>query len=250
MLVELVSHCYCPPGLDQYAQQLRVQAASLIHNKPQLCDVRLTICYTQHDEATAQVIDELMTWNWPYTVELGLLLLDRSMLFRRAIGRNLRAKDTDADIIWMTDVDYFFGAQCFNDLVRVWEQQPLSMPAHILIHRDHETGDVELARMRKQSLPEADLSLFVERKQKICIGGVQIISGEWARRHGYLDGTRWVQPVGEEAGFRSCRCDKAFRSHNELSAVRLPIRGVHRLRHTRDGRDYRADGKQVGKEVW
>lgn len=249
--IELVSHCFCPPQLDQYSQQLRVQFASLLHWPPVTCEVRLVVCYTSTDRATNAVLVEISQWARPDNVDLWFLDLPPSHLFRRAIGRNIRAKRTDANIIWNLDCDYLFVAPCLDDVARLVDPTtPLSMPSHILIHRDHSTGDAELARMRSESLPKPDLSLFVEKRQGPCIGGVQLVGGDWARAHGYLDGTKWVQPVNPEQGFRSCRCDKAFRSHNGLSAVKLPIKGCYRQRHSVDGRDFTQDGIKVGREVW
>ena len=64
-LIEIVTHVFCPPGLDQYAQQLRVQAASLIYWPPTHCRVHLTACYFEEDKATTDVIQELLLWKRP-----------------------------------------------------------------------------------------------------------------------------------------------------------------------------------------
>lgn len=251
MLIEIVTHVYSPPGLDQYSQMLRVQAASLIHWPPETCHARLTVCYTFSDNETLRTINEISLWTRPKNVDFWFLGMQPGQLFRRAIGRNMRAKESMADVLWYTDCDYVFARGCLDDVARfVDPETPLSMPSRIFIHRDHATGDAELERMRHEALPKPDLSLFVEKRQGPCIGGIQLVGGKWARNHGYLDGTKWVDPVSEDEGFRSCRCDRAFRKHNQLSAVRLPIAGVRRCRHTKDGRDYALDGTKVGKAVW
>jgi len=77
---------------------------------------------------------------------------------------------------------------------------------------------------------------FMMEKYRRAIGGIQIVRGSWARENGYLDDTRWTQPVSINTGFRSCKCDVPFRKQvGSSEAVDIP--GVYRIRHSRCGRD-------------
>lgn len=249
-MLDIVTHCYCPPGVEHYATCLRVQAASLKWWPPS-CRVRLFICTTPSDVATAREINNLLDLqrDLPDNVTLFEISLPPGELFRRAIGRNLASKRTLADAVWYTDVDYWFGEGCLQAVVdQVHAGSLLSMPSQVRICRDHETGDALIAEASQGVWPRLSPEFFEFRVQRPCIGGVQIIGGDYARQHGYLEGTKWIEPVDPSAGFRSCKCDRAYRQG--MSAKRLAIPNVFRLRHTRDGRDYDQTGNRIGRKVW
>ena len=250
--VEIVTHCYCPPGVDQYAEYLRWQFASLVRWARDL-RVTWTVCFTRQDPVTTRMIEGIETAL--SVARPGLLLravdLEPAYLFRRAIGRNFRALETLADVVWFTDVDYLFGLDCLATVLRlVAPTDGLRLPAEILIHRDHATGDADVAAARGVLLPAPDPTHFLPRRQRTAIGGVQIVGGDTARERGYCRDSKWVEPVDPAAGFRSCKCDRAYRRLNGFRAVRLPIPNVYRLRHGTDGRDFTADGRDAGREVW
>lgn len=251
--IELVTHCYCPRGTDTYAEHLKWQWASLLHYCPRTCHVLLTICYTQQDTATAlrvQAIEESAKRTAPH-LSVQAMDLPPERLFRRAIGRNVAALWTNAQAIWFTDVDYLFGPGALDAVAaKVPRTAGLTIPAQVQIQVDHATGDRMIAAHRAEQFPSIDPTLFASRKQRLAIGGCQIVGGDLARRIGYLDGTRWVQPVDPMAGFRSCRCDKAWRQLNGLNSVRLSIPNVYRIRHSEDGRDYDFQGQKIGKGAW
>ena len=250
--IELVTHCYCPRGTDTYAEHLKWQWASLVHYRPQTCNVLLTICYTQEDTATAlrvQAIEQSAKQQRGLNVQA--MDLSPSRLFRRAIGRNVAAKWSRAQAVWFTDVDYMFGPTCLDTVTaKVQRTAGLVMPAYLQIQTDHATGDRMIAAHRAEQYPRIDPTLFARRKQRIAIGGCQIVGGDLARAIGYLDGTKWTQPVDPMAGFRSCRCDKAWRQLNGLNAIRVDVPNVYRIRHGEDGRDYDYQGEKIGKGAW
>jgi hypothetical protein len=250
MKLEIVSHVYCPPGMAFYAEMLKWQWASLV-NHP--CDhtVDYTVCYTASDRATARQIEECAKSETD-NVYIRPLRLSPQQLFRRAIGRNIRALNADADVVWMTDVDYLFGFNCLNDTMRVvTSEDKLCMPGEYFINNNHATGDKMLEDFRDIEHPSIPTDLFTSRRQRIAIGGLQILGGEFARKEGYLKGTKYVEPVPAHFGFRSCKCDRWFRKHHKLRTKRVDISNVFRIRHTKAGRDYFQDGtKGEGKEAW
>jgi hypothetical protein len=251
--IEIVSHVYSPPGTYGYAEHLKWQFASLIHNPPRV-PTTLTICYTRQDVKTSvriRRIGEMLDAGISKTVTLKALDFSPARLFRRAIGRNWAALHTTADVIWFTDVDYSFGPGCLDavaDLVGI--DTELAQPSAIWISTDHALGDDDVVAAREVDLPVVKPEHFTERRQKVCIGGVHIVGGNTARRVGYCDGTKWVEPVDEAEGFRSCRCDKVFRRANGFKAQRLPIPNTFRIRHSIDGRDLDLAGVVRGREVW
>jgi hypothetical protein len=178
-------------------------------------------------------------------------------LFRRAIGRHHCATTSKADVVWFTDVDYFFGPQCLDAVAAQMDRTTkLCKPSPVWISKDHATGDKML---RENALVEelnvnsyCNEDWFARRRQKICIGGVQLIGGDMARETGYFCGEKRMEPLKDVSkGFLSCRCDKWWRSHNSLSAADIDVPNVYRIRHGADGRDYSFDGtKMEGKTGW
>lgn len=251
--LEIVTHCYNPPGLNIYGQLLKWQFASLWHY-PTHHRVTLTVCYTGDDGATrdrVQKIGHQIEKGDREGLELKALDFPPGSLFRRGVGRNFCALQTVADVIWFTDVDYMFGPGCLDALGDMCDRGTgLVMPAQLWMSRTHAIGDQDLWEQRDNELPEIPVEHFAQRRQRICIGGCQIVGGHLANRIGYCSGTKWSQPVSEAEGFRSCKCDKYFRRLNNLKAERLPIPAVYRMRHGVDGRDYDLTGVVRGKEVW
>lgn len=260
--LQIASHCYCPPGVEHYAQQLRFQVASLLRYAPDTLQVRYTVFYAPQDDAThnglnalrdayARHLEQHEEIPRPPRVLVEAWPLAPEYLFRRAIGRNLVATQTTCDAVWFTDVDYLFGPGCLAALQQQMSPDiPLACPQQIWIHRDHATGDADLAAQLAVDLPEIHPEHYLPRRQRIVIGGCQIVGGEIARRIGYCRGSKWIEPVDPRQGFRSCKCDRAFRKLNALHARYLDLPGVYRMRHSIDGRDFDLHGAKRGREVW
>lgn len=252
--VEIVTHCYSGPNSGgQYAQHLKWQFASLIHHSAPVRTC-LTVCYaTEGDQYTAQRIQRMERLlresdNMSH-LSLKLIRLAPSQLFRRAIGRNYAALNSVARVVWFTDVDYLFGEGCLQELAKIADNETgLIYPARLIISKDHATGAAAVEREMRNELPKINPKEFASRRQKLCIGGIQIVGGNLARAEGYCKGTKWVEPVDPAAGFRSCACDRAFRHGKGGQRVAIP--SVYRLRHELDGRDYNQEGDKVGKDVW
>jgi len=251
--IEIVSHVYNPPRLHTYADLLKHQFGSLWHY-PTIHRVTLTVCYTSRDGATRDRIEKIgriADESDRDGLEVRALDFPPGSLFRRGVGRNFCALQTKADVIWFTDVDYQFGPGCLDAVGDMCGRETeLVMPGYLWLSRDHATGDKDMWDHRDEDLPPIVFDNYAERKQRVCIGGCHIVGGYTANKIGYCGGTKYATPVSEEEGFRSCRCDKAFRRINKLQAKRLPIPSVYRMRHGIDGRDYDLSGTVRGKEVW
>jgi len=194
------------------------------------------VCCSPTDWKTMLVLD----WYGDFRCsKVRLFPLSVAKLGRRCIGRNLAALSTDADLVWFTDCDHVFGDGCLDALVGMpWPSHfgtPASMvfPQTIQIHRDHATGDQAADKVKKANLHDIDPAEFVVKHYSVAIGGVQIVTGDFARKHGYLDGNlKWQRPA--EKPFGDFRDDIAYRKHCQRFGPIVPIElpGLYRIRHS------------------
>lgn len=230
--IEIVSHCYAE-RLPHFAAALSYQLTSLWDWRTWGIDVSATVCVCRGDQAALEVLQ------W-FRNETGLPVfqmdLDEASMSRRCIGRNHAAKTSSADIVWFADCDQAFLG-CSLELLSGMEWPDgasMIYPRTIKIHRDHATGDAATSRASKPGLHRVDESEFVDKEYDRAIGGVQVVQGDFARTHGYLDGDpEWQVPSRKMLG--NFRDDVAYRKfcqkHGKIVPVRLP--GVHRIRHTK-----------------
>ena len=237
--VLIVSHCWCPAGTDLYAQHLKWQIASMFHNPPPV-PTRLLICRTfpNDDRLTDDMIGLFCNIptepRWPDTLKISILELPREELFRRAIGRNCAALGCTESIVWFCDLDYCFGSRCLEALAdQVGPDDELCWPEEVLVNVDHATGDKMVWDNRDVMLPRIDPSLFVPLKRDRAIGGLQICGGNVARQRGYLDGTKWVEPVDVSKGFHQTDEDPKFRRGRKARPIQLP--NLYWIRHSFKG---------------
>jgi hypothetical protein len=250
MKIEIVSHCYAV-DLPFYAGALCHQLSSYVLDPiapPH--EVVPAVCYCPADMRTWEVISYFRS---EWKLRIAAVPLSRSHLARRSIGRNVAAKTTEADIVWFADVDQVYRYGCLTKLANLeWPEGAVMIhPKEIRIRRDHATGDAELREPSKRPMTVmADPADFVPKRYKRAIGGVQIVRGDFAREHGYLDGDpKWQRPY-DGSGFDSCRCDLPYRKFvqqfGEVAGVDLP--GMFRLRHTEAGHGRPASKKPIGPD--
>ncbi len=238
--IEIISHCYAV-HLPHYANALCYQLSSLvldIKKHPSEYEVIATICCDINDENTRCILDwfdELYN-KFFGRLTLKIIHLDPPHLGRRAIGRNFAAKNTDADIIWFADVDQVYRNDCLYELALMeWPDNAVMIyPKNIKIHKDHATGDKATNLVNEEpKLVEINSDDFINKRYRKAIGGVQIVKGDFAREHGYLDKhKKWQKPT--EKPFSNFRDDLAYRGfcnkHGRIIGVDLP--GMFRIRHT------------------
>ncbi len=247
MLMNIVAHCWAEE-LPHYAQSLCYSLSSLILDHPKSCKVVFTVCCDPHDIRTWRTVGFFAD-----DLDLKIVPLSPSYLGRRAIGRNLATRENRYDVIWFADVDQCYRDGVLDRLANLeWpDGTTMIYPREIMIHRDHALGDEDLAKIGGEPrLLDIDPSRFVTKKYNRAIGGVQIVRGDFAREHGYLDGDpKWQRPT--DGRFARCHCDRAYRSfckeRGRIVGVDLP--GMWRLRHTEAGhgrpptRDLKREGK-------
>ena len=280
MHVEIVSHVWAGPR-DQYAKALCYQLSSLILHPPTI-DVTMTVFYTPEDSATVAVLaffeqlrserrlsyfadverkpeqktvflprviydkaklrtaerqdDSPVTWNFRP--------LPKNSLLQRAIGRNMAAKQTKADVIWMADADYLWCEGCLDSLTQLaGKLGPLWFPRETLLQVSHALGDATLDAVTEPGIyainedcGDDEPAEFEPKIEKRAIGGIQIVAGDVARKVGYCDGTKWMTPVPEGtdyvAGFKS---DVDFRWALGTDGEPIDVPNLFRLRHGVDG---------------
>lgn len=247
-MIEIVTHVWCPPGQDTYAELLRWQHSSLILNPPPV-PVVYSICYCPDDLITTRVLSGL---DKAQNLELNLVPGKPKQLFRRAILRNQRALATEADIVWFTDVDYLFGEGCLEDVVAQADRDSgLLTPEFVLICKSHAIGQDLIESSKEVQYPIPPPGLFKLKGFRVAVGGAQIVGANQLKKVGYLNHTRWVRPVDPKPGFRACRCDREFRKKiGGGIGKKIPIRNVYRMRHLQKGRDFSMDGDYIGPEAW
>lgn len=228
--LEVVSHCW------KYAHMLVYQLSSLVLYPPQNCTVTMTVYYGQEDTETVALLTFFgalnvpnVIWNWQ--------CLPPQALFRRAIGRNLAARQSKADWVWFTDCDLLFRAGCFDALAAALQgrRDVLVYPA-----REYCTallpGDAAILRpdMSQPCVLDVDADLFTVFPRSRATGPLQITHGDVARAVGYCDSLPYYQRPS--ATWCKAYEDRAFRWLLRSQGVPLDVPGVYRIRHVAKGR--------------
>lgn len=243
--LELVVHCFSGGAVPIYHKLLSYQLASLLMKPPKI-NVQITVCCTNGDRATEMVLDFFAGRfkSLERGSELKRLILRPTNLFRRAIGRNRAALRSESEMIWFTDVDHVFEEGCLDAAhaaAMAKCKNPYTnmvFPRALNINKTHEHGDDALKRFDQFGPGVITIRPddFVVRRNKRAWGGLQIVRGDWCRVHGYLNHTKWQNPVDPDEGFRQCKCDVPFRKAvGESKAITVP--NLYRIRHSRAGRD-------------
>lgn len=219
-----------------YSVFLRCQLTSLLHYDPSF--VSITICADQRDTLTVSVVDDFFS----LLPNMRILWLEDRQMWRRCTGRNIAAlEDRDSDLIWFADCDYMFHENCLLSLLSQWEEQgkpEMIFPRVYLANLEKEGMDAFWkANIHARGPLEHPTETFGYHGNRRAIGGLQIVSGEYARKNGYLNRSKWMRPP--DVPFPDTRDDVAFRERLKRRGGRyisIPeIPGLCRLRHTEVG---------------
>ncbi len=227
--IEIVSHCW------QYAHLLAHQLSSLVNNPPQRAHVTMTVFYNEEDTVTRELLAYFgglavprVTWNWQ--------VQDTSHLFRRAIGRNLAAKNSKADWVWFTDCDLMFMADCLDTLVTLLQGRTdrLVYPKIERCTSLLANNDPMLQPNAKPEVTHIETTQFVEFPRTRATGPLQITHGDIARACGYCEALNYYQ----QPSSTWCKAyeDRAFRWLLRTQGTPLDLPGVYRIRHIHKGR--------------
>jgi len=241
--VEIVSHCW------RYHRFLAYQLSSLVLYRPRNVAVTMTVFYSPEDQDTAALLNRFggldtpgVRWNWRP--------LERHRLYRRAIGRDMAARSTEADWIWFSDCDVVFhdGAMDAAGAALRGREEFLLFPRRHHVSDILEPDDPLLEQATETGpLVEIDPAEFRSETRDRAVGGFQIVRGDVARAAGYC-GTiaHYQRPVRR---WSKTFEDRTFRWLLGTPGVPVDIPGLYRIRHAAKGRDpasERAPGESGG----
>ena len=227
--IEIVSHCW------GYSRLLAHQLTSLVDHRVEGADVTVSVFHAPEDRATVRLLEFFaarsvanVTWRWR--------ALAPPMLFRRAIGRNLAARDSAADWVWFTDCDLVFGERCLSSLAGALQGR-----TDALVHPRTEAKTEAYAEqgapsnaLERPALLRVDPAAFVPRTVTRATGPLQIVHGDVARAVGYCDAVAHYQrPVTR---FAKCTEDRVFRWLLGTDGTAIDVDGVCRVQHVDKGR--------------
>lgn len=230
--IEIVSHCW------NYAHLLRFQLSSLVLYPPKTMQVTMTVIYSPEDKGTADLLAFYgqkwipnVTWNW-----VGV---DKSRLFRRAIGRNMRAKETRADWIFFNDCDQMFYHDCLDQLGERLQGRRDVLVFPEVVHccrRIHDPAEVLTAASRTGDprLVEVDPAFFQPIVHKKAVGPLQVVHGDVARAIGYCESLKYYQTPCQ--GFGNTYEDRAIRWLLGTHGIPVRIPHMYRIEHHHKGR--------------
>lgn len=228
--LEIVSHCW------NYSDFLTYQLSSLITYPFEGLSVTHTVFYCHEDLATTELLaffeaqqTDNVTWNF--------INLPKEQLFRRAIGRNMAAKQSSADWVWFTDCDVVFHEGALTALAKALagRQDVLVYPQTLRVTELLSKDDDMLAQVKQApGVREVDTQKFSERNFTRATGPIQIVHGDVARACGYCDDVEVYQKTMPR--WAKCYDDRCFRWLINSKGVPIDVPNVLFIRHAEKGR--------------
>ncbi len=229
MSLEIVCHCW------NYSRLLTYQLSSLVLFPPKDVGVTMTVFHNEEDERTVQVLDyfraisaDNVSWNWRQ--------LEKPLLFRRAIGRNMAALETKADWIFFTDCDQVFREGCIDSFTQLMSiEAPLVYPRYVncTTHIGADNPILEKAD-EGPAILDIDPADFQPVLHTRAIGGVQVARGDVVRQTGYCkDIPRFMKPARK---FHRTREDVVFRRLLGTPGEPVDMPNIFRIEHKQKGR--------------
>lgn len=228
--IEIVSHCW------QYAHLLRYQLSSIVLHAPSDILITMSVYYCESDTKTVEILNYFarikkpnIRWNWqPFPKEY---------LFRRSIGRNHAALNTEADWIWFTDCDSIFHHRCLTSLAEQLPQAQSPLVFPLIENRSyplpaqHDQLNFDLTGPGIVDIKPED---FVATAMTRATGPLQIVHGDVARALGYCK----QSAIYQKPARHWCKAleDRVFRWFLGTSGMGMPIEGVYRIQHQEKGR--------------
>jgi hypothetical protein len=227
--LEIVSHCW------GYSNMLTYQLSSFVNYPPTKCALTVTVFYAKEDTKSQAVLDffskktvENVTWNFQ--------ALSKGKLFRRAIGRNMAARTSEANWLWFTDCDIIFHKNCLDSLAEQLQgkQEVLYYPGQERTTEMLTQDDPMLSEDSEPQLVDIDTAGFSLHSRDKAKGAFQIVHGDVARAIGYCEKLKMFQT--EDERWRKTYEDTAFKWLIASEGIPLDIDGVFQIRHVKKGR--------------
>jgi len=228
MLIDLIVHCF------RFSRVLNYQLSSLVHYSAWPAEVSITIFYDPDDQPTTDVINHFRP-----DVTIAAWALPRRQLLRREIGRNLAAHQTAADVVWFADADYYFGDGCLSALAGTpLADGMIHFPRKQQISKTHKLGDIYALRAKSPGLYDVNPADFQTERIRKAIGGLQIVTGDTARKHGYCDGCKVQAEVDPANGWVTTLGDRVYRGESGLNCGKgtpIDLPNLYRIRQSQQG---------------
>ena len=227
--LEIVSHCW------GYSNMLTYQLSSFVNYPPTKCALTVTVFYAKEDIKSQAVLDffsqknvDNVTWNFQ--------ALSKGKLFRRGIGRNLAARNTNADWLWFTDCDIIFHENCLDSLAEQLQgkKESLYYPKQERTTEMLAQDDPMLRQDCEPQLVDIEADGFSLHSRDKAKGAFQIVHGDVARAIGYCEKLKIFQT--EDDRWRKTYEDTAFKWLISSEGIPLDIDGVFQIRHVQKGR--------------
>ena len=235
--LHIVSHCW------QYAHMLNFQLSSIVNHPPTRLKLTYSLYHSAEDKALKKLISRLdnlsvpnVTWQWVETPTTDL--------FRRAIGRNHAALNSEADWLWFSDCDLIFHENCLDSLAHALHGKHVRMvyPQQERI-TDLLDASHTMLNQNNENTVDIDTSLFHRNAIHKAKGAFQIVHGDVARTCGYCkDMTLYQTPMQH---WSKTYEDSIFRRLIDSEGEAVDVKGLYRIRHAEKGRY--ADGKSISK---
>lgn len=227
--LEIASHCW------RYSHLLQYQLSSLVLYPPVDATVTMTVLYSGEDTDTRKLLSFFGTQHVP-NVSWNWIEMPPGALFRRGIGRNRVARNTEADWVWFTDCDTVFEQHCLDSLADALQGRtdPLVFPD---VERVSELlqDDNPLFTNRDQfEIARLDTTQFSEESRDRATGPLQIVHGDTARQYGYCAQIPFYQQPADR--WTKAHEDRAFRWLMRTPGVPITVPNVYRIKHVSKGR--------------
>lgn len=233
--LDIFVHCW------QFSKTLTYLLSSLVLYPPKSLKVKIVVACTESDQPTLDVIHY---FRWQHRIWVLPYLMTKPRLFNRTIGRNELAKRTRAGLVWFTDADYFFGEGCLDSLgekIEHFKPNNVYFPDRIFQNRTKDQGDDYVRKVSDLGVYDIETSDFVVKAMRKAIGGLQIVTGDTSRKHGYCEAKpEFLHPVRSRAwNKRMFRADVWYRVlvTGKLYArgYRITLPNVYRIRQSTSG---------------
>lgn len=233
MKLQLVVHSW------KYSRLLTYQLTSLVERAgdPYAPDLTATVFFSPADLDTRRVAEFFAGIKRPGNLHFDWQALAQPELTNRAIGRNLAAKATAADVVWFADADYVvlpgFWRAITEALPHV--EQPLWYP-RVVKGTTHPEGMAAIARAQgPPRLLAAPTDNLIDQEFRKAIGGIQFVKGRVCRERGYLDGqAKQLRPY-TDGNWRANVEDARFRRGLGTPGQAVDMPGLLRIRHGERG---------------
>jgi len=235
--LEIVTHCW------NYANCLTWQLASVLLFPPAEPNrvVVTVFIETKKDQRTVERMARIMQWPRPDNVDINVYHLPKTLLCRRAIGRNIASQRSTSDIMWFADCDMMVGKQSIDRIIKLLEEDN---QGHLWYPRtvkatQQEDGDRLISEGEDMMQPRAvDTDSMFSFGYRKAVGGVQFARTSSCRQIGYCARGEHQNRAEE---WRRTYSDITFREsmHEAFgcgNGRRVKLPNLIRFRHTERGR--------------